>query len=137
MLFRSFGGMRKTLAEIYCIPKTEAEFDLLGDRSMWCLKDGVVYWSIPFWNQTTDGKNKVSVSRFADLLHDRIVQWRLEEVGFNKMLGIYEHKCGLRISLYGTRIEVYVLCDGSSIDLYPTTFTDLLTLIKFLTPPTA
>lgn len=81
-----------------------------------------------------DGMVRVSVPRFLDLMNDRIVPWRLEEVGFvHSVRGIYE----LNVNPHGHfTVEycegfVYVSAGRTSI----TTFTDLLKLIRMLTPP--
>jgi len=106
------------LHKCYCIPKTEADFDALGDRSKWCLNNGVAYGPIPFWEQKTNGKSEVPVSRFSDLLHDRIAPWRLEEVGFNSFehadkVRAYElmptEDCAMTVLYYdyGTEIQVF------------------------------
>ena len=78
---------------------------------------------------------EVSVEKFLDLLHDRIAPWRLEEVGFRKIAGVYQQDSGLNVFFNDDVIESYINCDGDCIDTYITTFTELLTLIRFLTPP--
>ena len=89
-----------------------------------------------------DGMVRVSVPRFLDLLHDRITPWRLEEIGGqrygnNNFYGINlpEHRCVI------VHFENRVLVDARQLDKglnIPniTTFNDLLTLIRFLTPNT-
>jgi hypothetical protein len=81
-----------------------------------------------------DGMVMVSVPRFLDLMNDSIVPWRLEEVGFiHSVRGIYE----LNVNPHGHfTLEycegfVYVSAGRTSI----TTFTELLELIRMLTPP--
>ena len=81
-----------------------------------------------------DGMVRVSVPRFLDLMHDKITSWRLEEVGFvHTVRGIYE----LNVNPHGHFTLEY--CDGfvyvSAGVTSITTFTDLLKLIGFLTPP--
>lgn len=105
----------------------------------------------------THGRAEISVPRFFDLLHDRIVPWRLVEVGFSKSImeidGIlfsipYEQDYILKIGIVevGVRIEndkffAASLFIGNCAEQYfvlahgVTTFTDLLTLIRMLTPP--
>ena len=81
-----------------------------------------------------EGIVRLSVPRFLDLLHDRIVPWRLEEVGFmHTVRGIYELNVNPQghFTLEYCEGFVYVSAGRTSI----TTFTDLLTLIRFLTPP--
>ena len=80
-----------------------------------------------------DGMVRVSVPRFLDLMQDRIVPWRLEEVGFvHTVRGIYELNVNPQghFTLEYCEGFVYVSAGRTSI----TTFTDLLTLIRFLTP---
>jgi len=96
-----FGGMKSTaerLAQSYCRPQTEAEWEMLGDRSKWCREDGVVFGQIPFWKQKRDGKNEIPVQHLSDLVHDRIAPWRLEEDGWTPFEHAtagtaYEYRC--------------------------------------------
>ena len=81
-----------------------------------------------------EGMVRVSVPRFLDLMNDGIVPWRLDEVGFiPSVRGIYE----LNVNPHGHfTLEycegfVYVSAGRTSI----TTFTELLELIRMLTPP--
>lgn len=80
------------------MPTTEAEWDMLGDRSKWCREDGVVFGPIPFWNQKRTGKTELPVKEFSDLIADRIVPWRLLEDGWTSFEHTtagtaYEYRC--------------------------------------------
>lgn len=66
----------------YCTPKSDKEFDLLGDRIHWTYVNGKVYSSIAYHRQHTDDKDELSVEMFADLINDSIVPWRLKHDGF-------------------------------------------------------
>ena len=84
-------------------------------------------------NEPREGMVRLSVPRFLDLLNDRIVPWRLEEVGFmHTVRRIYELNVNAQghFTLEYCEGFVYVSAGRTSI----TTFTDLLTLIRFLTP---
>ena len=88
-----------------------------------------------------EGMVRLSVPRFLDLLHDRIVPWRLEEVGFvNLYLNKNVWKLQFRLTSLVCNTEMNITsiegeC-GEEIPLNITTFTDLLTLIRMLTPNT-
>jgi hypothetical protein len=83
---------------------------------------------------------EIPVSHFLDLMRDRIVPWRVEELG-----GVKEEDCNSWIIECGQKICVGFFLDGSvtisihydyaSIPLHISTFTDLLALIRMLTPP--
>ena len=87
---------------------------------------------------------EVTEEQFDDLIHDRIAPWRLKEVGFIEWINlssIYEldinESCG-KLRVYSDRDQLSVSMDvgNDGVCFYPTTFTELLTLIKFLTSPT-
>ena len=87
-------------------------------------------------------RKEIPVQHFIDLVEDRISAWRLEEIGFSSINGkfpYYEIKMGKRVTLswseftYKNGIGFQLPDDDMWINV--NTFTDLLTLIKFLTPP--
>ena len=119
-----------TLDNTYCRPTTEAEWDLLPNRDLWCRNENAVFGAIDFSKQKVSGKTEISVQHFIDLLEDRIVPWRLEEVGFEKAIEIYFYEIGIsNIAFYP---EGRVTFGTPEQDFNIKTFTDLLTLIRFL-----
>ena len=119
-----------TLDNTYCRPTTEAEWDLLPNRDLWCRNENAVFGAIDFSKQKVSGKTEISVQQFIDLLEDRIVPWRLEEVGFEKAIEIYFYEIGIsNIAFYP---EGRVTFGTPEQDFNIKTFTDLLTLIRFL-----
>ena len=130
----------KTLENTYCRPTTEAEWDLLPNRDLWCRNENAVFGAIDFSKQKVSGKTEIPVQQFIDLIEDRIVPWRLEEVGFE--YNEYRGKVLSELSKYITTEN-----ENHCIDFDPNdgivkvnlngfegikTFTDLLTLIRFL-----
>ena len=119
-----------TLDNTYCKPTTEAEWDLLPNRDLWCRNENAVFGAIDFSKQKVSGKTEIPVQHFIDLLEDRIVPWRLEEVGFEKAIEIYFYEIGIsNIAFYP---EGRVTFGTPEQDFNIKTFTDLLTLIRFL-----
>ena len=119
-----------TLDNTYCRPTTEAEWDLLPNRDLWCRNENAVFGAIDFSKQKVSGKTEIPVQHFIDLLEDRIVPWRLEEVGFEKAIEIYFYEIGIsNIAFYP---EGRVTFGTPEQDFNIKTFTDLLTLIRFL-----
>ena len=161
---RSFGGMETptTLQNSYCVPKTEDEWAELGLKPHVYAEKSAVFGSKddPHNNGVAGpvnphllkaiGRVEIPAPKFLDLLHDRIAPWRLKEVGFEKTesffrlkdLGRYvletdEYYIVVRFHEHGfTTSWSYIneYSDGTKYEL--ASFTDLLTLIKFLTPPT-
>lgn len=145
-----------TLENSYCVPRTEEEWFELGLKPHIYADKSAVFWSKdnPYNNGISgpinphllraQKKSKVSVDKFLDLIHDRIVPWRLEEVGFLSPFDapIYRLLTPNHIIHVETRAESggpfnpndIVRVDGGETSI--TTFTELLTLIKLLTPPT-
>lgn len=147
----SFGGMETptTLDNSYCVPKTAEEWRKVMPAAIGKVSFGAVWFahgSLHNINQKQleyGGRTEITVPKFLDLFHDRITGWRLEEVGFSEWINlssIYEldinESCG-RLRVYSDRDQLSVSMDvgNDGVCFYPTTFTDLLTLIKFLTPP--
>ena len=128
-----------TLDNTYCRPTTEAEWDLLPNRDLWCRNENAVFGAIDFSKQKVSGKTEIPVQHFIDLLEDRIVPWRLEEVGFKYIKDhtpFYEFSLSKVSNLswaestskHGIALEIREEQIWFSIN----NFTDLLTLIRFL-----
>ena len=97
-------------------------------------------------------RKEIPVQHFIDLVEDRITPWRLEEVSFrstnpndsasNVFFKRMSYMASVHVSymdgkLHDISIEPYGSEEVASIDeLNISTFTELLNLIKFLTPPT-
>lgn len=124
-----------TLENSYCVPKGE-EWDifglipLTGHKVMWLGGEPSLV------SGTFNDRTEIPVSHFIDLLHDRIVPWRLEEVGFKPWPNsntpasmLWENEAQYTIEV----IVESVYVNSASFNI--TTFTDLLTLIRMLTPP--
>ena len=129
----------KTLENTYCKPTTEAEWDLLPNRDLWCRNEDAVFGAIDFRKQKVSGKTEIFVQHFIDLLEDKIVPWRLEEVGFKYIKDhtpFYEFSLSKVSNLswaestskHGIALEIREEQIWFSIH----NFTDLLTLIRFL-----
>jgi hypothetical protein len=126
-----------TLDNAYCRPTTEAEWDLLPDRDLWCRNEDAVFGAIDFSKQKVSNKTEIHVQHFIDLIEDRICAWRLEEVGFvNKYDSDYVYSIDNRTDLYimlnYNFIRSRYNSDEVDIPVNIKTFTDLLTLIRFL-----
>lgn len=134
-----------TLENSYCRPKTEEEWEMIYPNASWLglypSKESHVYFdgtgkylaSGP--NENTN-RNEIPVQHFLDLLNDSIVPWRLEELNFNPTSN-YNTVSGKKQWMYWKEDLIitpeYASAGGGS-RLYPSTFTDLLTLIRFLSP---
>jgi len=136
--------MKKTeLKDVYCVPKTDEEW---GQFKMWdeskidakdlfpciieigntkqCIQRGLNH-------ENLIGRTEIPVSKFIDLLEDRMVGWRLEEIGF-----VHE----VDVDFYILDLDDYrhiewnsqegVAYDDSVLNIK--TFTELETLIRFL-----
>lgn len=136
-----------TLENSYCVPRTVEEWDMLMDMDTMCDNDnGTKIMSTKF-NETIAGPyhdmggTEIPVPRFLDLLHDRIVDWRLEEVGWefvDRIFPYYHFKPNEKVTLSWSEKQQdagvgFELADDETwVNI--TTFTDLLTLISFLKP---
>ena len=152
-----------TLNNSYCVPKTKEDWALFGHKSVpkfavegeryfYAIKDGsdgdfdylceMGAFDGKFGSRFDWLTNEVTATKFLDLLHDRITPWRLEEIGFINR--VFDHTLVLQhvwnevlvqrvITVCGSQNNIVVRFDGEPVNI--TTFTDLLTLIKFLTPP--
>jgi hypothetical protein len=136
-----------TLQNSYTVPMTLDEWvqcvpwlkdDPLADDIVKCAF--VAYGDGTIAKKPRDGMVRLSVPRFLDLLNDRVATWRVEELG-----GVKEEDCNSWIIECGQKICVGFFLDGSvtigihydyaSIPLHISIFTDLLALIRMLTPP--
>ena len=140
-----------TLENSYCVPRTVEEWSLClnGDIPSMINQTHIAFFHAGelssanengfWWKDRKDGKTEIPVPHFIDLLHDRIVPWRLEEIGFNNPLGdTYKLRLShdwddvivtRMIRVIGGRVSV----NGDDVNV--ATFADLLTLIRLLTPP--
>lgn len=129
----------KTLENTYCRPTTEAEWDLLPNRDLWCRNEDAVFGAIDFRKQKVSGKTEIPVQQFIDLIEDKMVPWRLVEIGFKYIKDhtpFYEFSLSKVSNLswaestskHGIALEIREEQIWFSIH----NFTDLLTLIRFL-----
>jgi hypothetical protein len=126
---------QERLSEVYCKPKTVDEWRQVsgytvdeGDynNAVYDAEIGV----IDALDSEIDGLTEIPVSYFIDLLKDSIVQWRLEEDGFDIQEGItyFETVAGsFRIEADG---DVSHIVTGRTANV--DTYTDLLTLIRLI-----
>lgn len=137
--------MMTTINKVYCSPKTDEEWmSLLGyipsDTCNRCVYyEGLGMLEIDSENEhlvNFDGMSEIEVSKFLDLAHDRITPWRLEEIGFNNKLELFVQGFNLTVAPSENPYVYIEVSHHADIDFNITTFTDLLTLIKFLTPRT-
>ena len=131
-----------TLENSYCVPNNSQWVELIGyvpnrDTAIYAVYDaemGILDADDGEVNYLTE----IPVQHFIDLVEDRVTPWRLRELDF-KMTSSYSMVNGEKQWMYwkGTLTVTpdYASAGGGS-PLYLKTFTDLLTLIKFLTPPT-
>ena len=135
-----------TLENSYCVPKTEEEWDMLYPKVNWLgrypSKNSHVCWYnngkyLASWPNEDPNRTEIPVQHFLDLVEDRITPWRLGEIGFN----MSELPYFIRIEAPNEMHTIQVTETGKLTFINGknfrgiTTFTDLLTLIKFLTPP--
>lgn len=127
-----------TLENSYCVPRTVNERamfpHLLTEEHYGVQLDndyGVVCFDEGDW--IYENGTEIPVSHFLDILHDRIVPWRLEEVGFVDPFKTIRRRLLTDFHTIDVDEQNVVRIDGGY--TYITTFTDLLTLIRMLTPP--
>lgn len=133
----------KTLENTYCRPNEEEWEKIISllksiEKYWWrkyddgrCfLHDNTVYLSngtIGDWNTRTE----IPVQHLIDLLEDRIVPWRLEEIGFNKIADVYFY--GVNESNIAVNPDLRITYSYPEIKFNGCkTLTDLQTLIRFL-----
>lgn len=134
-----------TLENSYCVPRTVEEWDifgltpLTGHKVMWLGGEPTLV------SGTFNDRTEIPVPRFLDLMHDRIVPWKLEEIGFQSpVLAKWKYELTLKHvwgeepfkkpSLRRIRFDKGEMSlDNQPINI--SKFTDLLSLIRFLTPP--
>lgn len=131
-----------TLENSYCVPNNSQWEELIGyapDRdTVICAVYDAEMGILDANADEVKCLTEIPVSRFQDLLHDRIVGWRLEEVGFVKSNNSHR----LQVSDYSVdwvwsyNFAMVTGPRGFSDFKGITTFTDLLTLIRMLTPNT-
>lgn len=122
------------LSESFCKPRMEEEWRELKclpyqHSAVYCIaEDGRARGTV--WPKSTE----IPVTQFLDLLHDRIVPWRLEEDGF-----IIDQSGSLSLDITHDEIKCeiyiekgqykYLVVNGSMMYLKFTTYTDLIHLI--------
>lgn len=138
-----------TIENVYCRPQTADEwasmkvtYPLDRDRNMLVVWHDGLTWqtNIPVGR---DG-GEIPVSKFLELLADRIAGWRLLQIGFKlidyRRIPYYEYQPSTRIKINWSEeaasmgIGFELPNDDAWLNVH--TFTELLTLIKFLTPKT-
>ena len=105
--------------------------------------DGKNYKFYRRWEDVKDdNRTEIPVTHFLDLYHDNIIPWRLEEVGFRthpswpNIFDLDIDEQTIAVSFRNNKIEVEAITDEDSpLCLHILTFTELLTLIRMLTPP--
>ena len=140
-----------TLENSYCVPRTVEEWDMLYPNANWqgqYPSEGLhVYWNdngkhLASWPNEDPNRTEIPVARFLDLTHDRICPWRLEEVGWefiDRIFPYYYFKPNDKVILSWSEkqqdagVGFELADDATWVNI--TTFTDLLTLIRMLTPP--
>ena len=130
-----------TLENSYCVPRAVEECKALRVKVIYKGTPICKSWRGDLLAQYTDNdRTEIPVPHFLDLLHDRIAGWRLEDAKFDKHPkdNKYALKCdGSSVIVdFEFGVDVFAYCKPNII-LFPniTTFTDLLTLIRMLTPP--
>jgi hypothetical protein len=123
----------KTLENSYCKPTTEAEWDLLPNRDLWCRNEDAVFGAIDFRKQKVSGKTEIPVQHFIDLVSDTVnAKWRLLDYGFENMAFDYYDlilkKSEKKWIISARNGEVTLNGELTNV----ANFTDLLTLIRFL-----
>ncbi len=110
------------------------------NKDLWCRNEDAVFGAIDFSKQKVSGKTEIFVQHFIDLLEDKIVPWRLEEVGFVNVFYnndytdymLKKNKADVSVCIYFDGTFEIVIGIEEEIRMNITTFTDLLTLIRFL-----
>ena len=131
-----------TIDEVYCVPRTVEEramFPHLLTEEHFGVYFDKDYGELCFDKDEVHHRNltEIPVPRFLDLLHDRIVPWRLEEIGFDISLRDYHKTVGSAIvSAEDDEVVIWHVNQRIVIPIYITAFTDLMALIRMLTPPT-
>jgi len=127
----------KRLAEVYCRPTTEEEWNRL---SLTPLRNHYVMWL--GGEPTTVGgeypyRTEIPVPHFLDLIHDRIVPWRLEEDGFKNdgnglVLWLNAHN-SIHVAEYGIYLRLREAADEVEMFLNGIkTYTDLINLVRLI-----
>jgi len=128
--------MKKTeLKDVYCVPlPSEWTEEMLKMRNP---LNGTDICGVGTFNRKD--RTEIPVSKFIDLLEDRIVGWRLEEIGFrdfptfeDKERWIFRLENGMNIVLFQDMITHLEVSYNELNRLNISTFTELETLIRFL-----
>jgi len=143
------------LAESYCRPKTEEEWQSVCDGLDWGFDvqyvlrkyngGAVAYgWIAPIMTEQfgrVELGTEIPVSHFTDLMHDRLATWRLEEDGFVFYASTGQHVLhtnGLKryhvtLPPISNTVKVDVWNGDKGIEAdNVTTYTDLITLIRLI-----
>ena len=129
----------KTLENTYCRPTTEAEWELLNNSYTDKWRKNNEGYVMRYDCHYDESDAEIPVQHFIDLVEDRIVPWRLEEVGFKYIKDhtpFYEFSLSKISNLswaestskHGIALEIREEQIWFSIH----NFTDLLTIIRFL-----
>ena len=129
-----------TLENSYCVPKTDEwrHFEKQSDDDDIVMKWGgeIITASLSGMAFTCNKRKEIPVQHFIDLVEDRPSTWRIKEYQASK--GVRD---GFWNVFYISQSHLISVEQDGSFNLngrkvYLNTFTELLTLIKFLTPPT-
>lgn len=136
-----------TIDKVYCRPKNEEEWKMVEPYGgIYEPNDSVVFdydgvcLIIPDndddFVKDIERRTEIPVKHFIDLFEDRIVPWRLEEVGFSKQIDGYQsisfEDCSVHVFHGSIKTSITVQVELSDIELNISTFTELLQLLKFL-----
>jgi len=131
------------LEEVYCVPDTDDELNHFGcsegvhikwDEPSFKGHNGLSYHYKEVFGIDMNGRKQIPVQHFHDLLQDKIVPWRLEEVGFTQLEvpvipKPYKIKIVQHTLFYDVKTEMVAL--GTN-PLNITAFSELFQMMKFL-----
>jgi hypothetical protein len=135
------------LENSYCKPQEESEWELIGLYNTELYKNPIQSFCVEYikgkkryLSKPKSSKTKIPTQHFVDLFEDRITSWRLEELGLkcaSPMITVRQYEIGLLtivITDNGAVVGIQSHFDSFGIKYLDNvkTFTDLLTLIKFL-----
>ena len=145
--------MKETkLRDVYCVPKNQNEWIDLSTHNSYripnfgrFLKNRVVLDTghILGHNDAKDcyleERIEIQVSKFIDLLEDRIVPWRLEEIGFSSLPTVSDKERWIlrlpsfELILFKEMVVFLAISYNELVEMNIKTLTELKQLIKFLT----